>query len=122
MAGFLADENIPASAIDACRETGIDVSAVGEHVPGASDEAVISVAHAEQRVVLTFDKDFGRLIFGKGAAGSAGVVLLRLPLGDPHLLARRIVTALRSRDDWRGNFSVIEPDRIRMTRLPTGEG
>lgn len=119
MARFLADENIPASSIAACRAAGMDFASIAERAPGASDDEVISIATAEQRVLLTFDKDFGMLVFGRGSAGSVGVVLLRLPLTDAAILAHRIVLALHSRDDWAGNFSVVESDRVRMTPLPS---
>ena len=85
--------------------------------PGATDEQVLDRARTEERVLLTFDKDFGDLVLRRGLGSSRGVVLFRLPMEKPAELARRIVAALRTRDDWSGHFSVVEPERIRMRRL-----
>jgi hypothetical protein len=68
--------------------------------------------------LLTFDKDFGELAFRHGLPAESGVVLLRLAASDPDTLTGRAVAALESRDDWSGRFSVVEPERIRMTELP----
>jgi hypothetical protein len=42
-------------------------------------------------------------------------------MASPEQVAEHVVTALASRGDWTGHFSVIEQDRIRMTPLPGGE-
>ena len=48
----------------------------------------------------------------------AGVILLRVSAPDPAFLAVLVARTLASRDDWAGQFSVIEGDRVRMTTLP----
>ncbi|MFG0275271.1 MAG: DUF5615 family PIN-like protein [Phycisphaerales bacterium] len=118
MARLLADENIPASTIAKCRTAAIDIDSVRDRSPGATDEQVIHIAASESRVILTFDKDFGAMVFGLGASRAPGIILIRMPMMQPDLLADRVVKALLSRDDWDGAFSVIESDRIRMTPLP----
>lgn len=69
-------------------------------------------------MLLTFDKDFGALVFALGAEASPGVVLFRFQFTVPRTVAERIASVLQSRDDWQGMFSVVESDRIRMTPLP----
>jgi predicted nuclease of predicted toxin-antitoxin system len=91
---------------------------VQEDSPGSADESVLERARLERRVLLTFDKDFGELAFGRGLPSEAGVVLLRIAVPSPDRMAGTVVKAIESRDDWSGHFSVIEDDRIRMTRLP----
>lgn len=56
---FLADENFPYDAVAALRDAGHDVVWIREAVPGISDEDVLKRAEAEERILLTFDKDFG---------------------------------------------------------------
>ncbi len=114
---FLADENFPRTAVEALRRAGRDLSWVTESAAGSSDEAVLARALVDERVLLTFDKDFGELVLRGGAAASCGVVLVRLPLTSPDLLARRVVASLATRPDWSGAFSVIELDRVRVRRL-----
>jgi predicted nuclease of predicted toxin-antitoxin system len=90
-------------------------------MPGAADAEVLAWAARDGRILLTFDKDFGELAFRSGRLSTAGVVLCRFRMASPEQVAEHVVTALASRGDWTGHFSVIEQDRIRMTPLPGGE-
>ena len=115
---LLANENVPGEAVRALREDGHDVSWVRTDAPGCSDGDVLARARSESRVVLTFDKDFGKLAFRARLPASAGVILARLRAASPADLAGSLVGALRSRSDWCGQFGVIEPGRVRMRPLP----
>lgn len=115
---ILADENVPGHTVHALREQGHDVAWVAADAPGASDTQVIERAIAEERIVMTFDKDFGELAFRSGLPVSIGVVLLRVHTEDPTTLTRIVAAAIESRTDWAGHFAVIEPNRIRLTPLP----
>ena len=46
---------------------GHDVQWVGDGVGDPGDAAILSTAHAESRVLVTLDKDFGELAIVKGA-------------------------------------------------------
>ena len=54
---------------------GIDIIPIKELVLGASDET-IEIANQQNRVVITFDADFGELVFRKRIK-NWGVILLR---------------------------------------------
>ena len=56
---FLADENFPSAAVAALEKAGHDVVWIGAAAPGSSDLDVLAWAAREERVLLTFDKDFG---------------------------------------------------------------
>ena len=86
--------------------------------PGSSDLEVIEQAQQENRLILTFDKDFGELIFRLGRVASKGVILFRIRAPSAEYVAKTAVAALDSRTDWEGHFSVVEDDRIRMTPIP----
>lgn len=116
---LLANENIPAEAITALRAAGHDVEWVAERMSGATDLVVLDRARTEDRLLITFDKDFGELVFRRGRGASAGLVLFRISCPTPAAVAARVAAALASRDDWAGSFSVVEDDRIRMTALPS---
>lgn len=118
---ILADENIPNETVGALRQLGHDVSSIGEESPGAADTLVLERASNESRIVLTFDKDFGELAFRQRSHQLPGVILLRLQARDSGSLTGTVVSALSSRDDWAGHFSVIESQRIRMTPLPDAD-
>lgn len=110
---LLADENVPRAIVDELRSRGHDLVWVRATSPGISDPEVLTLARAEARILLTFDKDFGELAFRQRLDVSPGVVLVRLLL-PPEELARRVAEVLESRDDWSGQFSVVEQERVRM--------
>ena len=60
---LLADENIPRVVVERLRNAGIDAQWIAEQMPAADDEEVLSLATETNRVLLTFDKDFGALVF-----------------------------------------------------------
>lgn len=115
---ILANENTPGDAVDLLRQRGHDVTWIRTDSPGASDEANLSKAVAEQRLLITFDKDFGELVFHRRQTASSGVVLFRVTSPSPMAAAAKIADALDSRADWMGHFSVVDDRRIRMVRLP----
>ncbi|MFO1020750.1 MAG: DUF5615 family PIN-like protein [Planctomycetales bacterium] len=88
MARFLADENIPQSAVYEARADGHDITWIAEIVPGISDEEVLAQSLIEQRVVLTLDKGFGELAFQKGNKATPGIILLRPHRSSPGYLTK----------------------------------
>lgn len=75
---LLANENFPAPSIRLLRDGGYDVAAVAEGRGGLLDADVLGLAVEEKRWVLTFDRDYGELIFARGFAAPPAVVLFRL--------------------------------------------
>ena len=121
---FLANENFPGAAVTALEAAGHDVVWVRTAAPGTSDPDVLAWAAREERILLTFDKDFGELARGSQLPRTCGVVLLRTPMPRPGDVGQRLADLITARDDWAGCFSVIEPGRVRMRSLPhrAGEG
>ena len=115
---ILADENVPIDAVELLRKHGHDVVWIRADSPGATDEANLARAVAEQRLLITFDKDFGELVFRKKEAASCGVVLFRISIPSSIAAAETIATTLGSRTDWIRHFSVVDDRRIRMMPLP----
>ena len=115
---FLANENFPLDAVAAVRKIGHDVAWIRTDAPGSKDRDILKRAVSEQRILLTFDKDFGELAFAVGLPASCGIVLFRVQASSSAALAKVVVTALQTRTDWAGQFSVVERGRIRMRPLP----
>lgn len=113
-----ADENISEDCVIRLRHSGHDVLWIRETSPGCPDSNVIGRALAENRVLITFDKDFGDLVFRRGAKESRGVVLLRISQPSSKSVAERVTAVLASRDNWAGHFSVVDDSTIRMRPLP----
>jgi hypothetical protein len=86
-------------------------------MPGSSDDAVLACAVREQRILLTFDKDFGERARRGDLPPSCGVVLFRVPMPRAADAGTQLAALIAARNDWSGHFSVIEPGRIRMRRL-----
>ncbi|HTP71480.1 MAG TPA: DUF5615 family PIN-like protein [Burkholderiaceae bacterium] len=114
----MADESCDFAAVRALRAAGHDVVAVSEVARGAEDSVVIQLARAEQRVLLTEDKDFGQLVFA-AARQSSGVVLLRWPVSARGMLGAALVEFVTTQGgSLTGSFAVIEPGRARVTASP----
>jgi hypothetical protein len=114
---FLANKNFPGTAVTALIAAGHDVVWVRDAAPGVSDADVLAWATRDERILLTFDKDFGELARASALPSTCGVVLFRMPMPKPGDVGPRLSNLVASRDDWAGHFSVIEPGRIRMRPL-----
>jgi predicted nuclease of predicted toxin-antitoxin system len=114
---FLANENIPGTAVAALTAAGYDVAWVRNAAPGMSDPDGLAWAIRDERIPLTFDKDFGELARASDPPSACGIVLFRVPMRNPADIGSRLSNLVMSRDDWAGHFSVIEPGRIRMRPL-----
>lgn len=114
---LLANENFPLDAVQALRKAGHDVVWIREESRGISDDKILQQAQEENRIVVTFDKDFGELAFRSKIPSQSGIILFRVTPKSPEYIAQAAVQALASRDNWGGHFSVIEDNRIRMTSL-----
>lgn len=74
---LLANENFPLSSISILKAAGYDIVSVGEEFSGILDSEVIDFARKEHRIILTFDRDYGELIFKRGYRPTAGVIYFR---------------------------------------------
>lgn len=74
---FLVDECTGPAVARWLRGAGHDVLSIYDDARGLDDEAVLARAVAEDRIVITNDKDFGDKVFRLGRP-HRGVILLRL--------------------------------------------
>ena len=74
---FLVDECTGPAAAAWLADRGHDVFSVYDEAPGLKDEEVIRRAYAEDRILVTNDKDFGEKVYREQQA-HRGVILLRL--------------------------------------------
>ena len=66
---------------------------IHEVTPGISDLLVLSRATAERRTLITFDKDFGELVFRVGLKPPSGIILIRI-LAPPSVVGQTIAAIL----------------------------
>ncbi len=117
-AKFLANENVPGDAVQAARQEGIDLAWVKEIAAGADDDTVLAMSVAENRVLVTFDKDFGEIAFRQGRDATCGIILLRPRLHSATFLARFLMSVLSQQIDWTNHFAVAQESSIRVIPLP----
>jgi len=115
---LLVDQNVPRAVVTGLRRDGHDVTWAQTSHPGASDKTLLERAQTEARVLLTFDTDFGTLAVHKGLPASSGIILFRLTLTSPTVVAETVRDAIQSRSDWEGHVSVVDDTQIRMRPLP----
>lgn len=113
---LLADENIPLKAVEDLRGRGIDVISVLSVARGLKDEEVLSVANRQGRVLVTFDKDFGGLVF-KAKVKIKGLILLRFTPRTPEDVSLKIKGLIDASIPIENHFVIVAEDRVRVVPL-----
>lgn len=114
---LLADECCEASVVAALREDGHDVLYAAETLRRLPDPDILERAVAEQRVLLTEDKDFGELVY-RLRRPAYSVILLRFSEEAHELKIERLRWLLADRvERMAGTFFVLEADKVRTRPL-----
>jgi len=113
---LLADENIPRKTVQSLTQKGIDIISVTDTSPGMSDRSVLELGNNEDRVIVTFDKDFGELIF-RQRLDTKGLILLRITPVSPEQIAEKIEQTLTRQTTIKNTVIVVREDRIRVTPI-----
>ena len=109
---LLADENFPLPVVNSLIAAGYDVLAVARVSPGLADQAVLQLACEEGRCLLTFDSDFGDLVFFHGVLPPPAILYFRIQpivVGDVLAAALRALTEVPN-----GSIAVITREEIRL--------
>jgi predicted nuclease of predicted toxin-antitoxin system len=115
---FLADESCDFGVVRALRSEGHDVFAVAEMMSRSDDRELIDFAATEERILVTEDKDFGRLVHVAGAS-SNGVIFIRYPGNRRGVMTTVVCSVVREYGDrLNKSFVVIEPGYVRISQLP----
>lgn len=112
---FLADENFPVPSSLLLSELGYDIISIVTNLSGISDSDVIEYANATQRTILTFDKDYGELIFKRGLRPKFGVLFLRLHQFTPEEPAH-IVDVLLSKNTLEFHNTLFVYDGLELRK------
>ncbi|HVT80614.1 MAG TPA: DUF5615 family PIN-like protein [Phycisphaerae bacterium] len=119
---LLADENIDLFIVDYLRSRGHDTTWIREFARGSQDVDILQLGQEEQRVIITFDHDFGDLVFRQNLP-NAGVVLLRFEARSRIGLLHAFQHAWPSIEPYAANhFVVVSEQKIRVRPLgPLGK-
>jgi predicted nuclease of predicted toxin-antitoxin system len=114
---FLLDESADARLLPHLIAQGHDVTRIATDYPaGLPDDQVLAIAHAEGRILIANDRDFGELVF-RLRQPHAGVILYRLGDFAPlQTKIQRLEEVLSSYADQLDQFIVIRPGGIRVRR------
>jgi len=112
---FLLDQSSNARLIPHLQRPGHDAIRVGrEHPPGLPDVEVLRIAYAENRILITDDRDFGELII-RERHQHRGVIYLRLGDYVPLEVAiDRLEYVLTHHADQLDQFLVVTRHRVRV--------
>lgn len=117
MTRLLLDANFPAPAARRLRDAGHDVVEGSRECVSWPDERVLARAVAEARWLVTFDRDYGDLVFKQFLPAPPVIVLLRETSYRPAEPADWLVPLLETPDEQTGKFLVVSRDKVRWRAL-----
>jgi predicted nuclease of predicted toxin-antitoxin system len=114
---LLANENFPLASVHYLRDKGYDITAIGEDNPSVKDNVVMTIAIEEERTILTFDRDYGELIFRHNYKPPCGVIYLRIfeySPSEPGILIERLIS--EGEIDFNNALTVVDSNGIRQRK------
>jgi predicted nuclease of predicted toxin-antitoxin system len=115
---FLADENFPMASYRYLLDNEIDVKhIITEQLISIKDQEVIDFAIKENRIIVTFDSDFGELIFRLNYKPT-GVIFFRWTDFTPSEPGKYLANLITQGEiNFEGYLTVIDKNRIRQRKI-----
>lgn len=114
---FFANENFPLETANWLRTLGHEVIHAAETLSGASDAEILCQARSSNQIRLTFDRDFGALVFRERQPATRGIVLFRLRQLPPGAVIPFLQSFFEAEPVLAGFFTVASPGQFRQTPL-----
>jgi predicted nuclease of predicted toxin-antitoxin system len=114
---LLLDENLPRAAVEILLREGHEVLWIRTHAPGMKDRDILHLAAAEERIVLTLDKDFRQLSLNTESPGKYGVILFRIHPAVPDKIIPIVLKTLYLKLNWIGHVSVVSETTVQVLPL-----
>jgi predicted nuclease of predicted toxin-antitoxin system len=115
---LLLDQDVYASTAHFLRSLQHDIVTVAKiEASREEDDVLLSMAHEQDRIFVTRDRDFGGLVFVRDYLG--GVVYLRMLPSTLHAVHQELarVLSLYPEEELKQDFVVVEPGRHRFRRI-----
>lgn len=114
---LLANENFPLKSVTYLKAKGFDIKAIGVENPGIKDSEVMDLAIREDRLILTFDRDYGELIFKHNYHPEKGIIYLRLDEFHPEYPGKLIENLLSNTEfNFDNSLTVVDVNGIRQRK------
>ena len=118
MRKFLANENIPLATVLRLLKEGLDVASTSLDAPSITDREVMQISIDENRTIITFDRDYGELIYKYGFRPSASVIYLRMQNYQPEEPAELLMKLLNNPNfEFAGLFTVADEKSVRQRKI-----
>lgn len=114
---FLVDRCAGRRLAEWLRAAGHEVAESRERGPDPGDSVLLDWAAAEERVLITMDKDFGKLVFSESARHAGIIRLPDLPAAARIRLIERIL-AEHSEEIEGKAIVTVRGGRVRISRAP----
>jgi predicted nuclease of predicted toxin-antitoxin system len=117
---FLSDVGVSRSTAATLRQLGHEVLHLREDgLHRLADDQILELARREERIVLTFDLDFGDLL-AAGGDSLPSVIIFRLHDQTPSSVTPKLLILLAEREQEliAGAIVIVEDRRYRLRRLP----
>ncbi len=118
---FLLDQSTDRRLLHWLRQHGHDATVIAvDYPPSLPDTEVLTLAHGEQRILITEDRDFGELVFRQNQA-HMGIVYLRLGRAELPVKEQRLAFALSHYAERLDEFLVVTLRSVRVRVRPNRE-
>lgn len=85
--------------------------------PSIKDEEIMEIASKDERTILTFDRDYGELIFKHNYKPEKGVIYLRITEFEPELPGHIIEEILLDKEiDVERALTVVDNNSLRQRK------
>ena len=111
---LLIDENISPDITSRLRALKYDVKSIRECCKGCEDEKIVEIALKEERLIVTYDLDFGELYRNFGASS----LILRLRSKNPSIVLKYLLnflSTLKEQDiDMKNKLAIVTEGKVRL--------
>jgi len=113
---FLADENIPLKVVKKLKQEGFDIISISKLKPGINDYEVIELACKMNRIIITFDKDLGRMVILEKIK-PPGLIILRIIPKSVEYIYNVLKKVLTLTADFYNKFIIVKRKAIKVLKF-----
>jgi predicted nuclease of predicted toxin-antitoxin system len=117
---WLADACVDARLVEALQKAECDIRQLAPQELSFPDEDVLKIAHEEDRLLLTDDKDFGEWVVRRRRP-VPGLIIVRIDPVEINLKILRVISLYKQLGaNLRGKILIVGPAHHRLRPIETG--